>query len=249
MADGWALPGELTDGGAAYPAPQLGEWRKKLFGTLFFVSIGFNYLLQRPFLMLVALHMALPWIAVALAALFPGDFTLSMTKKGAQRSGLALTWVFTPLSYLAVFNTTRLFSFERAVYLGCLAGAVFFLAVILVNARCRVSPSVKGLIALALFAAVYGYGLVRELNIELDRSQGAAYETTVLTKTHMRTNYGLHYAAWGPGNGEGSMAVARSLAHSVHEGDRVCMVVKQGALGMSWYTAQACPWNGKIEFP
>jgi hypothetical protein len=30
---------------------------------------------------------------------------------------------------------------------------------------------------------------------------------------------------------------------------RVCMVVKRGGLGMSWYTAQECPWNGKIEFP
>jgi hypothetical protein len=192
---------------------------------------------------------ALPWIAVALAALFPRDFTLSMTKKDAPRSGFALAWVFTPLTYLAVFDTTKLFDYERAVYLGCCAGAVFFLAVILVNGRCRVSPSAKGLIALALFALVYGYGLVRELNIELDRSPGTAYEAMVLTKTRMRTTYGLHYAAWGPNNREGSIAVTRSLARSVHPGDRVCIVMKQGALGMSWYTAQACPWNGKIEFP
>jgi hypothetical protein len=119
----------------------------------------------------------------------------------------------------------------------------------LVNWRCRVSPSVKGLIALALFAVVYGYGLVRELNIELDRSQATVYETTVLSKTRMRTTYGLHYAAWGPGSEESSIAVTRALAHSVHQGDRICIVVKQGALGMGWYTAQACPWNGKIEFP
>src|SRR5580704_5437045 len=127
MADGLALPGELTDGGAASPAPQLGEWREKIFGTLFFVSLGLNFLLQRPFLILVVLHMALPWIAVALAALCPGDFTLSMTKKDAPRSGFALAWVFTPLTYLAVFNTAKLFSTERAVYLGCWAGAIFFL--------------------------------------------------------------------------------------------------------------------------
>src|ERR1700728_2159183 len=117
MADGWALPGELTDQGAACPAPRVSEWREKIFGTLFFISLGFNFLLQRPFLVLVALHMALPWIAVALAALFPGDFTLSMTKKDAPRRGFALAWVFTPFTYLAVFDTTKLFNTERAVYL------------------------------------------------------------------------------------------------------------------------------------
>jgi hypothetical protein len=95
MADGWALPGTLTDGGAAFPAPQLGEWLVRLSATLFFVSFGSNFLRQRPFLILVALHMSLPWISVALAG------------------------VFTPIFYPGVFDTTRLFSFERAVYLGC----------------------------------------------------------------------------------------------------------------------------------
>jgi hypothetical protein len=90
---------------------------------------------------------------------------------------------------------------------------------IIVNGRCRVSPSVTGLIALALFAAVYGYGVVRELNIELDRSPAMVYETTVLKKKYLRSAYGLHYAAWGLGNREGSIHVTRSLAHSVHAGD------------------------------
>jgi hypothetical protein len=248
MANGWASIENLPVGSAAYPRPQLGEWRGKLFTALLIVSFAFNFLVQRPFLILVAIHMVLPWISAALAVLFPGDFTLSMTKKDAPRRGLATAWIFLWFSYLSVFGTVAVVSPERAVWLGCLAGAVFFLAAILVNGRCRVNNTAPGLIALALFSAIYGYGLVRELNIVLDRSPAAVYQTTVLKKSLFKSTYRLQYGEWGA-NGPDSIRVTTSLAHSVHEGDRICMVLKQGALGMSWYTAQACPWNGKIEFP
>ena len=49
---------------------------------------------------------------------------------------------------------------------------------------------------------------------------------------------------WGPEQQAGSAAVPSNVFRSVHEGDRVCVVLRKGALGVSSYTIQLCPWEG-----
>jgi hypothetical protein len=249
MADGLETAEDFAAETPAYPAPKLGEWRGRLFGVLFIVSFALNYVMRWPHLPLVVVHMVLPWISIALAACFPGDFILAITKNDEPRRGLVAPWIFLPISYLGVFDTTKLVHTEQAVYLGCVVGAVFFVAVILVNRRCRIGLDAASLILLLAFGCVYGYGLVRELNIELDRSPGAVQQTVVLAKSYLGTQHFVSYMPWGSGHPRGTISVTRSLHHSVQPGARICMVVKEGALEMRWYTAQACPWNGKIEFP
>jgi hypothetical protein len=58
----------------------------------------------------------------------------------------------------------------------------------------------------------------------------------------------IRVAPWGAAQEAESVRLPRSLYHSIKERERVCMVVKQGALGINWYSAQACPWNGRIDF-
>jgi hypothetical protein len=70
-----------------------------------------------------------------------------------------------------------------------------------------------------------------------------------LHKSYFKGTYGLRFVPVEAAGGAAGMPVTSSLYHSVHERDRICVVVKGGALGMNWYSAQACPWNGKIEFP
>jgi hypothetical protein len=248
MANGWATTDDLAAGTPAWPKAKLGEWRDRLFGVLFIVSLALNWVMRWPYLPFVIFHMVLPWISIALAACFPGDFILSITKNAEPRRGLVTPWIFLPITYLAVFDTTRLAHAEQAVYLGCAVGAVFFVAIILVNLRCRIAQAASGLVVLALFSGVYGYGLVRELNIELDRSPGAVQQTVVLSKWSISTQHHVSYRPWGSSHPTG-IFVTRSLYGSVQPGAQICMVVNEGALGMTWYTAQACPWNGKIEFP
>jgi hypothetical protein len=249
MANGLTTTDDLGAGTPAWPAPKLGEWRDRLFGALLILSLALNWVMRWPYLPFVVFHMVLPWISIALAACFPGDFILSITKNEEPRRGLVTPWIFLPITYLAVFDTTRLAHTEQAVYLGCAIGAVFFVAIILVNLRCRIAQAATGLVVLALFSGVYGCGLVRELNIELDRSPGAVQQMVVFSKSIISTQHRVSYMPWGSSHPTGTIFVTSSLYHSVQPGARICMVLKQGALGMSWYTAQACPWNGKIEFP
>jgi hypothetical protein len=245
-ANDWAAIERIEPRVAAPLAPGL---RTAIFNTLFFTAIALVYLLRRPFLPLVLLHIALPWITVALAVRFPESFTLSIPKKNLPRSGFALVWPYVAFCSLAVFDTTRVVSLRQAVYLGCIPGAVFSVTVILVQRRCRAGINVPGFIALALFSAVYGYGSVRELNIVLDRSPGIAHPAIVLARSYARGGYALRLAPWELADSSDTIHVPVSLYRSIHMRDRVCMVLKQGALGMSWYSAQACPWDGKIEFP
>ena len=125
------------------------------------------------------------------------------------------------------------------------------LVVILVHTRCGAKPDCTpaGLVALGLFSALYGYGLVRELNVQLDDSPAKVTPAVVLTKFYVRGSYGLSYAQWDSGDQRKSIWVTRSLYRSVQPRERVCMVMKEGGLGMPWYSAQPCPWDGKIEFP
>jgi hypothetical protein len=231
---------------SAYPAPGL---MTALCNGLFFVSLALVFFLRRPFLILVVLHMALPWIVLVLAACLPDNPAPPVPKKGTPAAVLRFSLLLIALSSLSVFDTTKPVSLQRAVYLGCVPGALFFVAVILLQKRGRAGTSGTTVIVMLLFSAVYGYGLVRELNIELDRSPGTVYPAVVLGKSSYKGGYSLRFAPWDFPNGAETIHVPYSLYHSIHVRERVCMVVKEGALGMSWYSAQACPWNGKIEFP
>lgn len=232
-------------GPAAEPTPLM----TGLCNGLLWVSLGLVFFLRRPFLILVVLHMSLPWIALGLAACLPGDSAPSTPKKGGPGSVLAVSLWFIALSSLFVFDTTQVVSLQRAVYLGCIPGAMFFATVILLRRRDSGGSNATTAIVMLLLSAVYGYGLVRELNIELDRSPGTVYPAIVLGKSSFKGGYSLSLATWDLANGADTIHIPYSLYHSIHVREQVCMVVKEGALGMSWYSAQACPWNGKIEFP
>jgi hypothetical protein len=237
---------------AEYPKPKLPELRKTISRGLFISSCAlyFSWLsLHQTFVSLVVLSIVLPWISIALAARFPGDFTLSMIEKGSRREGLGLGWVLLAGYVLSAFGGVEVVGLKHALFLGCLPGALFFGVVVMVQKRCRVGLSLAGLTVVVLLSAIYGYGLVRELNIVVDRSPATVYPTVVVNKRYTRGGYKLVVGPWGSAREADSMYVAPSLYDSIKVGERVCIVVKEGALGMSWYSAQACPWNGKLEFP
>jgi hypothetical protein len=233
------------------PSPERGTFKDAVERGSFISALLLSYLLRYPFTPLVVLHILLPWLTVAMVAAFPDDFTLALPKKNAYRKCLSLGWVFLAFCSLAVYDTAQLVNWRRAVSLACLPALAFFAVPILVHTRRGAKPcfTPAGLVALGLFSALYGYGVVRELNVLLDDSPAKVTPAAVLTKFHIRGSYGLSYAPWNSGDQRQSIWVTRSLYRSVQPRERVCMVTKEGGLGMPWYSAQACPWNGKIEFP
>lgn len=232
---------------------QAERWKNLAFNALPLAAIALVLFLRYPYPPLVVLHLVLPWISLALVGLYPALFTLSWVKKGSYRKGLTIGWMWLGVCSLLVYDTTKLVVWQRSLTLGCLAGAAFLLISLMVHQRCGDRFTAVGVIFLALFSAAYGYGAVREVNILLDRSPGTVHESVVLQKHYSSgrggSSYYLAFVPWTSTGDSETINVTSALYHSIKVRERICIVSKNGALGMAWYTAQACPWNGKIEFP
>ena len=148
---------------------------------------------------------------------------------------------------LTVFGTAQFVNWTRAVWLGCVPGALLFLVALAAQRDWRINNRPIGLLVLLLLSISYGYGVVRELNIILDRSQGNVYQSAI-SKTYAEQGiYGLNVA---PGaTGVDNITVPLAVYRSVQVGGPICLVRKEGAFGINWYTAQACPWRGGTLFP
>jgi len=119
-----------------------------------------------------------------------------------------------------------------------------FLCAVLADRETRWRSEVSGLVLLFMLSFGYGYGVVCELDTLLDRSPDDGVQTTVLRKTKYRRVAGLDVAPWDAVRGIQHAAVPNSVFNAVELGGPVCIAQRAGALGVAWYTAQACPWRG-----
>ena len=252
------MSGSARDSADAYPLTATEEWARRVQGALFLASILLpsGFLGHWPFRAMVTIQMLLPGIAL-LATVFPNDFTLSVPGSDNRRKSLAYGWFFvafcslgvSSLCSLVVSQDVHIFRWRSAALLGLLPGVFLAFIMLLAQKHCKVKRRAVGVIPIVACSLIYGNGLVRELNWLLDRSAGIAYPTVVLHKNYWGSGaYALSFSDWGR-DGARSASVSPALYHAVRERDRICIVVKQGALGFEWYTAQAYPWDGEIAFP
>ncbi len=214
---------------------------KRIFLAQIALTIAISFWVsasQRPSGVAVALHIALPWIAVGMAALFPRQLTIFLDSE--TRKPLSAAWFLNMIALVVLFRCVSFTEWTQAVWMGCVPGAALFLVALIVEWPARSSP--LGLAFVLLFSIGYGYGVVRELDTVLDRSQATVVRSTILEKSAEKT-YALHVGPWGNVNQIKNVIVPKSVFESVQKGGPVCMVLKSGALGVSWYTAQACPWT------
>jgi hypothetical protein len=102
-----------------------------------------------------------------------------------------------------------------------------------------------------VFIVVYSYASTFEVNCLLDRSAITVHRTVVLDKLYgLRASLGLLVNSWtsdqrlSPASllirrGASVVPPSRELFASVRKGDTICVVQREGRLGMSWYIAQA----------
>jgi hypothetical protein len=194
---------------------------------------------QRPPAVAVALHIALPWIAVAFVALFPRQLTIFLDSD--TRKPLSAVWFLNLIALMVLFRCVSFTNWIQAVWIGCIPGAALLLVALIVEWPRKTSP--LGLAFVLFFSIGYGYGAVRELDTLLDRSPAIVVRSIVLEKS-LQKAYALHVEPWGNIHQIKSMVVPESVYQSVRIGGPVCMVLRQGAFGVSWYAAQTCPWAG-----
>jgi hypothetical protein len=131
--------------------------------------------------------------------------------------------------------------------LACVVGAVLFAALLVSEVRAKGNPFLSIIVFFPSFG--YAYSAVVQLNCVLDRSPATVYETLVSDKSPRGPS--LYMQPWGPAPEPKSIMtpyhalVPRQIFDAVQEGGPICVVQREGALGIAWYTAQVCPWNGE----
>jgi len=224
-----------------------------MFGTpALAVYTGAGYDLK-PYPWIMAMQIGLPWVGVALAWCCPRWFSIfhgrgRYARRSSDTCSLQFEFFFpTVFVYLIHYRFAVLPARQGLLPWACLFGAI-----LLVGGGLR-DPYLWGggarmhkgtLLFAALLSLFYGYAAALQIDIVLDRSAAAVTPVTVMEKFHTKGHWGVQLR---PGVFQGAAArpcVPAGFYRLLQPGDTVCMVGKPGALGVAWYTAQACPWRG-----
>jgi hypothetical protein len=186
------------------------------------------------------LLVVLPWIALILLALSPNLYSPIANKRDPRAplmfallaSGIGL--IASPFPNVHSVSPPSLFPYACIPAL-LLAGALFTVAS---------SPKLPGTIpVLLIIGAIYGYGIIQQINTQLDSSPLRQYSSQVLRKTYSSgrsTTWYLYLTPWDQQPGVERVSVSSILYHSVHPGDSVCIAAHDGALHVGWYSVHSC---------
>jgi hypothetical protein len=182
----------------------------------------------------------LPWIALILLALSPNLYSPIANKRDPRAplmfvllaSGIGL--IASPFPNVHSVSAPSLFPYACIPAL-LLAGALFTVAT---------SPKSPGMIPILLIiGGLYGYGIIQQINTQLDSSPLRQYSSQVLRKTYSSgrsTTWYLYLTPWDPQTSVEKVSVSSTLYHSVHPGDSVCIAAHDGALHVGWYSVHSC---------
>jgi hypothetical protein len=93
-----------------------------------------------------------------------------------------------------------------------------------------------------IFALVYGFGSIRQINCAFDHSKTEIYGATVTGRRISRgrsTAYYLRLTPWGPVENEEETEVHRSFYNKTGIGDTVKVNLEKGLLNIPWFSIQS----------
>jgi hypothetical protein len=221
------------------------------FAWVALVGVPFVMTLHSAYFWVLAMQLIVPWILYGLAV-------------GHGPDAVALSWFCSYLIscvLLTAYNYVSLLNRLPAIEDACIAGAILVAAMIVHRPEMLEKRKTGGgpfiLPSVFCFAVLYSYIAIFQINCLLDKSSFTVYRTVVLDVygSRGRGSRGLLVQQWSQEQGQSpvfsftfghgtAMAPPGVLLNVVHKGDTICVVQRAGRLGMSWYTAQLCPWNG-----
>jgi hypothetical protein len=203
-----------------------------------------------PYRWIVVAQIAAPWLAFALASplLKAIKFRYAWENKYVAWMGCAFV-IAAPakLAYIYV----GLVNSRPLVLIACSVGLIFCAVGVFLDRQLR-----KDLVAIVLWAAaliLYSYVAIFQLNCVLDKSAATIRQPSVIKKSLAfgylyHSHYELLLQPWGSDHHIANAAVPRRLYVGANPGDTVCVVEREGWLGMRWYTVQPRSWNGGPVF-
>jgi hypothetical protein len=204
-----------------------------LLGSLVLADCGY---------LLLATLAALPWVAIALVALFQPLYRFAGSRND-ERVDLTLPLILPGLALTVhAVSTINTVGWQGPLLLAC-GGGVALTAV-----AARIDPWFRqqrlGFLLVGVFACVYGYGAGLEINALADRSVAQVHRVKVLekfvTENSKVKSWYLTLAPWGLVSERVDVSVAEAQYQRTKPGDSVCVQLKSGALQVPWYGVGPC---------
>jgi len=212
-------------------------------------AIGFG---PSPYFWLIPTQVLVPWIAFALVWCFPRviSFGCSWADKYLAWSGLVL---LVTLPARIAYYYVALSSEPSALATAFIAGVTLCGLAALIDAKRLARRERSAMVFWLLPAVLYCHAAALQLNCVLDNSPATVYRSVVIKKPLVygdmyHPDYWLRVEPWGAEHGAKDAGVSSRTYHSVQVGDTVCVVQREGWLGMRWYTVQTFPWRGGPVF-
>jgi hypothetical protein len=191
------------------------------------------------------LQLILPWVLVAYVGFLPQRFTFAAARAvTVPPNSIMILVLFSAAYNLAVgvaFTYVEVVSQGRLIALASVLALPLLGAMLAVDSRGKRSWNwlAVGLLAVASFS--YSYWALRWINIVFDDSPQAAMSSVVARKFK---GVWVRVQPWGPVRDAKAVQVPHVIYRVLQPNGSVCLVTRGGALGISWYTAQTCPWTG-----
>lgn len=182
----------------------------------------------------MAFYIALPWIAIAIVARFPGDFILFRDGTLDSRLPLLLCWFFSLWNLGGPPDVKFVGDWTSPIWMACIPATLLFLSLIAAD-RLLSGRAESALLLPALLSCIYGYGVVLQLNVMLDRSPATTVQSKVVDMIYgAKSGHIVLIEHWG------RVRIDQAEFWKLQRGGPVCLTLHDGAFGLSWYAAHVC---------
>ena len=195
------------------------------------VAAGWALYDPRPYWLVVALLVLLPWLALVVTA-----------RRSKPDLYVPLMLPGCVLGLRAVIDVQLLERWQALLPAAVIA--IVMAVLIRLTREDREFPLWLSLLLFVPVTAFYGYGSVVLANKLLDRSSPKLYLTFVYDRSMHKVSrqmvWDLRLGPWGPRKEAESVSVPRQLYEATEIDDGVCVLLHPGAFGIRWFEVATC---------
>jgi hypothetical protein len=206
-----------------------------------FAAALWLFLYPYPYIWAVAAACAVPPVAFAFDLAFPLAFA-DFFRNENRLASLEGLYLFAPL-ILAFRSFIDIDFYDPVSAIPATLVGACALAAVAAFASPKIRTQRETWTALFALATLYSFGVLAQLDTLPDNTRPAVYRAQLIRKEIVRgrrTTYYLHPAPWGPDGRAGRIAVDPDLYDATREGDRFCIYLRPGFLGLRWYHPGRC---------
>lgn len=207
-----------------------------ILNNLAFMSAMWMIFYPKPYVVVLIVNLALPIIGIIIYIKFK-DYVEFDDEKGRDCPNVGMVVLFPSifLSFRAIFDFNVIYTGLLWVYL--IVITIIILIIILLKSK---EYKTKKWLPVIMFIFIfsYVYGGVITTNCVFDYSKPIKYTTYVEDKHKTKgkvTSYYLKVRPWGPYNENNEVDVSKRLYENTEKGDRVRMLLFDGAWGIRWF--------------